>query len=970
MKKFNILVLLVFISSFVFSQSWTEDFYLPDNGKNFYEIQKEFNKQWSNYDVKSGYYYRDGEKQKAAGWKQFKRWEWYWETRINRETGVLPEIDVLKIQEEYLSSKDTRADQSNWQSMGPESSAGGYAGIGRINCVAFHPSDEDIFWVGAPSGGLWKTTDGGSSWVCLTDDLPVIGVSEIIIPNDYASSQTIYIATGDRDAGDNYSIGVLKSTNDGLNWETTGLTFNVSNHYRITRMLVHPSQQNIFYAATNGGIYKSIDSGDNWDLVKSGTFFDLEFKYNCEDTVLYAATIDYYNAPEIFKTSDAGTTWNSVYTFPTSAYRIELDVAQSDSTILYALACNLNYGLEGIYKTVNSGSSFTKVLRGSEPGNNILGWNPDGSGTDGQGFYDLTISVSPVDENTVFVGGVNTWKTIDGGNNWNINNHWYGGGGVPAVHADKHYMEYQNPTTLFEANDGGIYKTTNGGTSWTDLTDGTIISQMYKLGVSQTVKDEVITGLQDNGSKLTTSSLWYDVKGGDGMECLIDYTDENVQYATYVNGQISRTTNHWSTNSTDISNNIPGGPNGAWVTPYIIDPTNNQTIYVGYEDVWKTEDRGDSWTKISSLNLSNKIRSMAIAPSDNKTIYITDFDNFYKTTNGGTSWTYLNTALPSTSNSITYISVDANDPSKLWITLGGYDNVKVFESTNGGLNWTNISSGLPSVPANTIIENKLSGSQQLYVGTDIGVFFKDGSSDWELFSADLPSVIVTELEIYYDQATSSNSVLYASTYGRGLWKSSLSTFELPAIELQNVNGTYYVSDDTSATINITYDINEIFSSNTFTAYLSDETGDFSSEIAIGSLDSDIAGVIEAEIPAGTISGSGYKVKVKSSNPVRESNIYGGVEVLLNYVPTGIEKYKDFGVKVFPNPSNGKVNIEINKDYYKANITVLDLSGKIIISETLSNNNSKEIDLSSYAKGMYIIQLDVDNEKIVTKVIIE
>jgi len=969
MKKFNILILLVFISGFVFSQNWTEEIYLPDNGKNFYEIQKEFKNYWSNYDVKSGYYYRDGKKQKAPGWKQFKRWEWYWETRINRETGEFPDIDILKIQQEYSRTKDSKADQSSWQSVGPGSSDGGYAGIGRINCVAFHPSDDNTFWIGAPSGGLWKTINGGSTWECLTDDLPVIGVSEIIIPSDYAISKTVYIATGDRDAGDNNSIGVLKTTDDGETWVTTGLTFDVSSNYRITRMLVDPSQQNIFYAATTVGIYKSINSGDNWNLIKSGTFFDLEFQYGSENTVLYAATRDYSGAPKIFKTTDAGAIWNSIYTFPTDAYRIELDVAQSDPNVIYALACNQSYALEGIYKSINSGSSFTQVLDGSVSGNNVLGWESNGTGTQGQGFYDLTLSVSPLDEDIVFVGGVNTWNTTDGGANWNINNHWWGDG-VPAVHADKHYMEYQNSTTLFEANDGGIYKTTNNGSSWIDLTDGMIISQMYKLGVSQTVKDEVITGLQDNGSKLISSSYWEDVKGGDGMECIIDYTDVNVQYATYVEGQIDRTTNHWATYGTDISANIPGGPNGAWVTPYILDPINNQTIYVGYEDVWKTTNRGGSWTKISNLSLTNKIRSIAIAPSDNNTLYITDFDNLYKTTNGGSSWTNLTSYLPSTSNNINYISIDANDALHLWIVFGGYDNMKAFESTDGGSNWSDISNGLPSVPANTIIENKLSGTQQLYTGTDIGVFFKEGSSDWELFSEDLPSVIVTELEIHYDETTPENNTIYASTYGRGLWKSSLSTFELPAIVLQNVDGTYYVTDDTSAVINVVYDINETFLSNTFTAYLSDETGDFSSEIAIGSLDSDFAGVIEAEIPAGTISGSGYKIKVKSSNPVRESEIYGGVEVLLNNAPSGIRKHKDFGVKVFPNPSNGKVNIEINKDYNVANIFVMDLSGKIIHSETLSGNSTKEIDLSDYAKGMYIVQLNVDSEKLISKIIIE
>lgn len=884
MKKIIILLLITFVfKSISYSQNWKEMFYAPSEikgGKSFFDMQKDFNEYWSKYDVKGGYYFINGKKYKAAGWKQFKRWEWYWETRINRKTGDFPDINILKIQSGYLKNYKSKSDLSNWQNMGPDNSYGGYAGIGRINCVAFHPSNPDIFWVGAPSGGLWKTIDGGNSWEVLTDTLPVIGVSDIIIPNDYETSNTIYIATGDRDAGDNYSIGVLKTTDEGNTWTSTGLSFNVSNGYRITRMLVHPTQQNIFYAATNGGIFKSTNSGDSWSEVQNGLFYDMEFKYGCEDTVLFAATVAYSDDSKIYKTYDGGTNWSVVYTFPSTVYRVELDAAQSDSTIVYAMACTGDGGLEGIYKSENSGESFSKIYDGTISGNNLLNWFDGDSDVSGQGWYDLTLSVSPVDENHIFLGGINSWESLDGGITWNIVNHWYGANGVPAVHADKHYMEFRDENTFFEANDGGIYKTTNGGDSWVDLTDGMIISQIYKLGVSQTVSDEVILGLQDNGSKLITSGTWYDVKGGDGMECLIDYTDVNVQYATYTNGQIDRTTDHWS-NAVDISANIPGGEDGAWVTPYLIDPENNQTIYVGYADVWKTTNRGDSWTKISSLSLSNRIRSMAIAPSDNQTLYITDFDSFYRTTNGGSNWENLTSNLPSTSNSITYISVDAFNPVHVWITFGGYDNVKAYESFDGGESWNNISSGLPSVPANTIIQNKLSGTQHLYVGTDIGVFFKDGSSDWTLFSNNLPSVIVTELEIFYDNSISENSVLYASTYGRGLWKSNLSAFEVSEIYLNEITGPFYVSNDSSAQIQINYELNETFTSNTFTAYLSDETGSFTNQVEIGNLVSDVEGTINGEIPAGTIPGTNYKVKVVSSSPVFESPVSNAFEVVLD-----------------------------------------------------------------------------------------
>ena len=150
MKKFNILILLISISGFVFSQNWNEDFYSPDDekdGKDFYEIQKGFNEYWRPYNLQGGYYFENGKKHKAAGWKQFKRWEWYWETRIDRKTGEFPEINILKIQKEFLKTKNTKADQSNWQNMGPNSSDGGYAGIGRINCITFHPTDNNTFWV-------------------------------------------------------------------------------------------------------------------------------------------------------------------------------------------------------------------------------------------------------------------------------------------------------------------------------------------------------------------------------------------------------------------------------------------------------------------------------------------------------------------------------------------------------------------------------------------------------------------------------------------------------------------------------------------------------------------------------------------------------------------------------------------------------------------------------------------------------
>jgi hypothetical protein len=563
-----------------------------------------------------------------------------------------------------------------------------------------------------------------------------------------------------------------------------------------------------------------------------------------------------------------------------------LDVAQSDSSVIYALASTREGGMDGIYKSIDSGNTFTKIYDGLILGNNLLNWYDGSEDEGGQGWYDLTLSVSPVNKNTLYIGGVNAWKSNDGGYNWNMINHWYGADGVPAVHADKHYMEFQDSETFFEANDGGIYKTTNGGTTWVDLSNGMVISQIYKLGVSQTVKDEVMNGLQDNGTKLVSESNWWDIIGGDGMECMIDYEDVAVQYGSLYYGQIYRTVNRWS-GAVDITNNIPGGPNGAWVTPYQIDPNDNKTLYIGYADVWKSIDRGNSWTKISSLNLSNKIRTMTVASANSDFIYLTDHNSFYKTTDGGQTWVDLTSNLPSTSNTITYITIDDLFPEKLWITLGGYNNQKAYESNDGGDTWTDISLGLPPVPANTIIQNKLSKTQQLYAGTDMGVFIKNGDSEWSLFSKDLPSVIVTELEIHYDKNQPNESVLYASTYGRGLWKSNLASFSEPEIKIVDFEGPFTVSNDSTARLDISFMHSETFSENTFTAYLSDVSGDFTSAIAIGSLESDEAGTIEAVIPVGSLSGKNYRVKVISSNPELESLVSKPFEIILDNVSPSI-----------------------------------------------------------------------------------
>jgi PKD repeat protein len=784
MKHFALIVSFLFIClNFSLSQEWIAN--LPqdkiESGTlRFDEIQDAFYDYWEPFDVQEGYYIQDGERVRAPYYKQFKRWEWYWENRIDPSTGEFP--DMTQLDNYFNNLLENRSIAGNWTSMGPGTSPGGYAGLGRLNCISFVPGNNSEYYAGAASGGIWHTTDDGLSWNVLNDTVPVLGVSDIIVVDPATGPDILYIATGDRDGGslwslggqqshDNNSIGILKSTNGGASWTPTSLSFTASQKVRLNRLLLDPSSSNqIMYAATTQGVYKTTDAWATKSLITTTAFIDMEFKPGDPGTI-YGSTKS-YSTTSIHVSTDAGVSWTNVATY--TGRRTELAVSPNQPSWVYAISANSSGALEGIHKSTNSGASFSTVYNS----NNLLGWACDGSGSSGQGFYDLCIAADPNNANIVYIGGINTWKSTDGGLSFNIVNHWTGcssPSNAQAVHADKHFLAFQgNSSTLFECNDGGLYKTTDGGTNWTHLSSGMEISQIYRLGVGQTAANEVIIGLQDNGTKASLSGVWTDVIGGDGFECIIDYSNQNTQYGALYYGSIYLTTNYWQSKA-NITGSLPGS--GAWCTPYLIDPADHQTLYVGYEDIWKTTNQGTTWNQISNQGSSTDFRNMAISASNPSYIYAATFSNIYRTTTGGSpsqSWTNITSNLPVSNSNITYITVKHDDPDHIWVSLGAYNSDGVYESTNGGSSWTNISGGLPQLPVMCVIQNKQYNTGiELYAATDVGVYVKRDGGNWQPFNDGLPNVVVTELEIYYDSNNPDNSKLYAATFGRSVWKSDL-----------------------------------------------------------------------------------------------------------------------------------------------------------------------------------------------------
>ncbi|MCP4178425.1 MAG: hypothetical protein GY756_11720, partial [bacterium] len=534
MKRIITLAIPLLFVSYAFSQPWLKN--LPQTKSkselSLYDYRKAFNEYWKPYNIDNGYYIKDGVKTKAFGWKQFKRWEWNWESQVDLKTGKFPtkeQFDALKTNRNPVTKSGNKG--ADWQSEGPNYVTDpGFWGIGRINCITFHPTDNNIYWVGAASGGLWVTTDNGNNWTCHTDDNAVLAVSDIAIPSDYSSSNTIYIATGDRDSWDYRSVGVLKSTDGGITWNTTDLSFSFADEDMVSRLLIDPKDDQTIIASTyKGGVLKTTDGGTNWSTQLSTRYFiDMEHKPGDFNT-LYGST---KTGGEIHVSNDGGKTWNT--SINTEGDRIEIAVSSDEPTWVYAIVSGNNGGLFGIYKSEDSGNNFNQILDGTASGNNLLGRSINGTSSGGQGSYDLSIAVSPNDANTIIIGGIMSHISYNGGVSWSCSSYYRpltnNSGEYPIVHADKHMHKYRKDGALFETNDGGIYVSTDNGKSWSHKTNTMVISEMYRLGVSASNEGEVITGLQDNSSKLLHNrGIWKNVLGGDGMECIIDYTNSKVQ---------------------------------------------------------------------------------------------------------------------------------------------------------------------------------------------------------------------------------------------------------------------------------------------------------------------------------------------------------------------------------------------------------------------------------------------------------
>jgi hypothetical protein len=680
---------------------------------------------------------------------------------------------------------------SVWTSIGPNN------GGGRMTSIAPHPTTAGTLIVGAAGGGAWKTTDSGATWNVLTDAIGNLAVGAVA----YAPSDPtkIYLGTGENAySGDVITgIGLLYSPDGGTNW-TLPSSVIAQQFFRIS---INPTVPNEIVAATTAGLLRSttgqngfgssLIAHDSSGMTKAyGDINDL-VRDPSNAQIMYATTSDRgywcdrytcgnpynYYSPRVMKSTDGGQTWNEFSTgLPTSTSttlvtRMGIAIAPSNTATLYAAFAtydaNTGVSTAHVYKSTNSAASWSELTAVS--GNASTGIKYYLSN---QAYYDNAIAVSPSDANIVVAGGVQYIKTIDGGTTWT---------NIPtsgSMHVDCHDIRYDTGGTLFFANDGGFYSSSDNGSSVTSRNTNLVTRQFYTLAMDSANRNRMFGGLQDNGTLRRPDAggtSWDVAYGGDGFDCQINADAPGQVLMSWQTGNIIRTQNGGANASsifTTYRNPIwPSGEVLPFATKVVADPNTPSTVYTATYRLWKSAAFGDGWTPLpiattdmSTWSTAQGISSMAIAPGNSQIIMVAKYDQLFRSTNGGTSWTRVISGLPSFRN-INSIAIDPTNSSTAYVALAGTTSPSVYYTTNGGTAWTSRSTGLPAFSAQ-VVRFDPTDATTLYCGTDIGVYRSTNSgANWSVYGTGIPAVSVYDVQILKD-----GTKLRAATHGRGVWE--------------------------------------------------------------------------------------------------------------------------------------------------------------------------------------------------------
>ena len=717
---------------------------------------------------------------KGSGYKPFKRWANHWEDYLQKDGTIAPPAVLWEAWERKQQSEAQQtaigvpdASIINWSNLGPSvvtNSSLSISGQGRINTIIKDPNNPQTLYVGAPAGGIWKSTDDGVNWTPLSDNLPQIGVSGIAI--DPTDSNIIYISTGDDDAGDSYSVGVMKSTDAGQTWNTTGLTYLYTNRETTSEIFIDPTNNNHIWVASTEGLQKSEDGGDTWEIKQDGNIVDFRLHPNYSDTSIIYAVGYKNNNSKFYLSTDKGETFSEISSVPSNANRIVLETTHAAVDNVYVLTAYDNgdgtykgeNSFQGVYVSNDAGLNFTKTAE------------TDDIFTSAQSWYDMALTVSESDPDVLFVGVLDIWKSTDGGDDFTQINAWNQRTSA-FTHADIHFLRYFDGV-LYAGTDGGIYRSADDGVNFEDLSNTLSISQIYTVSTSRPDSSKIAGGLQDCGGFALSENNWNSYHGGDGMGSAVDPFEENTYYGmTQYGGSLYRTTTGgiggWANNEFIASAPVKG----EWVTP--LEFAKSGDLYAGYDQLYVLN--GGLWKQLSNHNFSQNLRLLKIDPINANNIYVGTEYNVYKSTDGGVTFTNI----LQTDYYVRDIEIHKTNNNQVWVLSSG----TVYSSADQGQNFTLESTGLES--ARTISHQQYSPDDSLYLGTILGVYYTDNEvNGWHSISSSLPNVKISDMEINpYD------NILTVSTYGRGIWQTPIPAVTRPSYDLDLVQINSEIGSD-------------------------------------------------------------------------------------------------------------------------------------------------------------------------------
>lgn len=712
--------------------------------------------------------------------------QWWTEQRAYPGNGIDDRLyhaayDAEKQKRSVRLKKQSGTDQ--WKQIGPHNIGG------RTLAVAVNPLNPKTIYAGSAGGGLWKSVTegkGAAAWQYVSTGFPVLSVSSIAIaPND---TNLMIIGTGEvygykssiggvsiRTTRGIYGIGILRTSDGGSTWTQT-LEWNKSDLNGVQSVKIHPQYTGYVWAATSEGDYRSIDTGKTWTRVNTvpmGT----DIALHPTDTNIVFIAHGNLNSPlgGIYRSLDAGKTWVKLTNGLPVSFGGKIQLS------LYPPAPNV------IFASVGGGaSSGTWLCRTTDAGDS---WSIV-STTDYasyQGWYSHFVGVNPIDSGKIICGGVDLWKSYDGGVNLSIKSDWSawdfaavtpgGPEGPPNYsHADHHAFAYHptDPNMIYFGNDGGVFCSTDGGETFEGRNGGYQTTQFYN-GFSSSWIDSLLAigGMQDNATAIYEGNLgWRRAIGGDGCMTALSPTSTDTLYGSSQNLSLVRSINkgyNWS------GIGVPSGGLTNFVGPFALAPSAPKIMYAGREKIFRSTTGGGGWTALNNnivLDPGNPIIAITVAPSNANVVYVATTPTatrgkMFRTTDGGTTWSNITGTLPD--RYMIDIAVHPMNENIAYVTCSGFGSSHLWKTTNGGSSWLDVGAGLPDVPTSAVaIDPDLPNI--IYAGNDLGVYvsFDEGSS-WNGFSEGLfDAVLVMDLSI-----SPVNRVIRAVTHGNGVFERAM-----------------------------------------------------------------------------------------------------------------------------------------------------------------------------------------------------